>query len=165
MARSLQEVGGWAEGMHPLDVFLKNTHEVLGPLHRETAHAVLSKMEFLTKDYSVRKAIYGYGPDATTVIVNFGTIEAKVTSTLGGDVILPPWGFIVEGSRFAAFHTSRWNGQDYGKGALFTLQAVDNKNLDEAYRVRIFHAFGPAAIRWKGNIYTIQREQVIQPSE
>jgi hypothetical protein len=49
--------GGWAEGMHPLDVFLKNTHEVLGPLHRETAHSVLAKLEFLTEDRSVRKVI------------------------------------------------------------------------------------------------------------
>jgi hypothetical protein len=157
--------GGWAEGMHPLDVFLKNTHEVLGPLHRETAHAILTKMEFLTKDYSVRKAIYGYELDATTVIVNFGTREAEVTSTLGGDVILPPCGFIVDGPRFAAFHASRWNEQDYSKGALFTLQAMDNKDLDKAHRVRIFHAFGPTTIRWKEHLYKVQREQVIEPHE
>jgi hypothetical protein len=155
--------GGWAEGMHPLDVFLKNTHEVLGPLHRETAHAVLTKLEFLTKDYSVRKATYGYGPDATKVIVNFGTTEAKFTSTLGGDVILPPWGFVVEGPRFAAFHASRWNEQEYGKGALFTLQAITNENLNEAHRIRIFHAFGPANIRWKEDVYKVEREQIIQP--
>jgi len=155
--------GGWAEGMHPLDVFLKNTHEVLGPLQRETAHAVLTKLEFLTKDYSVRKATYGYGPDATKVIVNFGTTEAKVTSTLGGDVILPPWGFVVEGPRFAAFHASRWNEQEYGKGALFTLQAITDENLNEAHRIRVFHAFGPAEIRWKEDLYKVEREQIIQP--
>ena len=155
--------GGWAEGMHPHDVFLKNTHEVLGPLHRETAQAVLTKLEFLTKDYSVRKATYGYGPDATKVIVNFGTTEAKVTSTLGGDVILPPWGFVVEGPRFAAFHASRWNEQEYGKGALFTLQAITNENLNEAHRIRVFHAFGPANIRWKEDVYKVEREQIIQP--
>jgi hypothetical protein len=156
---------GWAAGMHPLDVFMKNTHEVLGPLHRETAHSVLAKLEFLAKDRSVRKATYGYGPDATRVIVNFGKKEAEVTSILGGDVILPPWGFTVEGPRFAAFHASRWNGQDYGAGALFTVQAVDNNDLDKALRVRVFHAFGPAGLRWKGKIYNVQREQVVELSD
>jgi hypothetical protein len=156
---------GWAEGMHPLDVFLKNTHEVLGPLHRETAHAVLAKLEFLTEDHKVRKATYGPGQDATTVIVNFGTTEAKVTSGPAGDVILPPWGFVIEGPRFVAFHASRWNGQDYGKGALFTLHAMDNKNLNEAHQVRIFHAFGSPTIRWKEDLYSVQREQVIGLSE
>lgn len=157
--------GGWAEGMHPLDVFLKNTHEVLGPLHRETAHAVLTKLEFLTEDRSVRMATYGYGSEATKVTVNFGTKEAKVTSTPGADVILPPWGFTVEGPRFAAFHATRWNGQDYDKGALFTLRATDNTSLNRARRVRVFHAFGPADIRWKNKSYTVQRERVIQLSE
>jgi hypothetical protein len=155
--------GGWAEGMHALDVFLKNTHEVLGPLHGETAHAVLTELEFLTKDSTVRKATYGYGPDATKVIVNFGTTEARITSVLGGDAILPPWGFVIEGPRFAAFHASRWDGQDYGKGTLFTFQAMDDENLNKARRVRVFHAFGPATIRWKDDIYTVRREQVIRP--
>jgi len=155
--------GGWAQGMHPLDVFLKNTQEVLGPLNRETAYAVLTKLELPTKDNSVRRATYGSGPDATKVIVNFGTTEAKVTSTLGGEVVLPPWGFVVEGPRFAAFYASRWNEQEYGQGALFTLHAKTDENLNEAHRIRVFHAFGPANIRWKGILYTVDREQIIQP--
>ena len=157
--------GGWAEGMHPLDVFLKNTHEILGPLNRQTAHAVLTKMTFLTDDRSVRKAVYGDEPEATTVIVNFSATQAKVTSAFGGEVVLPPWGFVVEGPRFAAFYASRWNGHDYGKGALFTLQAMDNKNLSEALQVRVFHAFGSPMIRWKADLHTVQRAEVIQVSK
>ncbi len=157
--------GGWAENMHPIDVFLKNTHEVLGPLHSVTAHDVLTRMEFLNKDRTLRQATYGQGKDATKVIVNFGTTEARVTSKLGGDVVLPPWGFVVEGPRFVAFHARRWNGEEYGKGALFTLQAKDDKDLKNSHRVRIFHAFGPANLRWRGNRYKVQREQVIQPQQ
>lgn len=157
--------GGWAEGMHPVDVFLKNTHEVLGPLHKETAHAVLSKLEFLTGDHAVRKATYGHASDATKVIVNFGTNEAKVTSSLGGDVVLPPWGFVVDGPRFAAFHACRWNEQDYGNGAMFTLQSINNKNLSEALQVRVFHAFGSPVIRWKSDLHTVQRTRVIRVRE
>lgn len=157
--------GGWAENMHPLDVFLKNTHEVLGPLHSVTAHDVLTRMEFLNKDRTLRQATYGQGKDATKVIVNFGTTKARFTSKPGGDVVLPPWGFVVEGPRFVAFHARRWNGEEYGKGALFTLQAKDNKDLKNSHRVRVFHAFGPANLRWRGNRYKVQREQVIQPQQ
>jgi hypothetical protein len=154
--------GGWAEGMHPVDIFLKNTQEVLGPLHSVTAHERLSKMEFLGKDFALRQAIYGDSQTATKVIVNFGTTEAKVTSKIGEDVVLPPFGFIIEGSRFAAFYANRWAGQDYPGGALFTLRSMDDKDLQQSRRVRIFHAFGPDAIRWKDKLYNIQREQVLE---
>jgi hypothetical protein len=154
---------GWAEGMHRLDVFLKNTHEVLGPLHAVTAHDRLTRLEFLAEDFTVRKATYADGENATAVIVNFGSAEAAVKCPLGGDVVLPPWGFVVEAPRFVAFHARRWNGQDYDKGALFTLRSVDGKGLKDARQVRVFHGFGPAELRWKAELYTVQREQVIQP--
>jgi hypothetical protein len=146
-----------------MDVFLKNTHEVLGPLHSVTAHDVLRQLEFLDKDQTLRQAIYGQGKNATRIIVNFAATEARVKSKLGGDVILPRWGFIIEGPRFAAFHALRWNTEEDGNGALFTLQAKDDKDLKNSRRIRVFHAFGPENLRWKNNIYKIKREQVIQP--
>ena len=152
---------GWAKGMHPLDVFLKNTYEVLGPLHSATAHNTLSKLEFMTEDFTLRQATYGQGENATRIIVNFGIKEAQVESMLGGKVTLPPWGFVIEGPHFAAFHARRWNGQEYEKGALFTLRAMDKKNLKEADRIRIFHAFGPETIKYKDSLYKVQREKVI----
>ena len=51
--------GGWAEGMRPVGVFLKNTHEVLGPLHAATAHERLTRFEFLTPERTLRRATYG----------------------------------------------------------------------------------------------------------
>lgn len=153
---------GWAEGMHAVDVFLKNTQEVLGPLHSSTAHERLTRMEFLTTDRTLRQAVYGDGDNATKMIVNFAAADAKVASKLGGDVVLPPWGFVVEGRRFAAFYASRWGGQEYASGALFTLQAIDDNSLSQAKRVRVFHGFGPATLRWKDAVYEVQREQIIQ---
>ena len=153
---------GWAEGMHPLDVFLKNTYEVLGPLHSVTAHNLLRKLDFLTKDFTLRQATYGRGKKATRIIVNFGNKDAQVESTLGGKVILPPWGFVIEGPRFAAFHARFWGGQDYGKGAMFTLRAMDEKSLKETERIRVFHAFGPHTLRWNGKVHKVQREKVIR---
>ena len=153
---------GWAEGMHPLDVFVKNTYEVLGPLHGETAHNLLRKLEFLNKDFTLRQATYGQGENATKIIVNFGAKDAQVESTLGGKVTLPPWGFVIEGPRFAAFHARFWGGQDYEKGAMFTLRTMGEKSLKETRRIRVFHAFGLPTLRWNGKIHKVQREKVIQ---
>jgi hypothetical protein len=155
--------GGWAEGMHPVDVFLKNTQEVLGPLHAVTAHDRLTQFDFLDTDRTVRQAVYGNGENATKVIVNFGATDAHVKSSLGGNVVLPPWGFIVEGPRFAAFHAREWGGEEYAEGALFTLQPLGDKVFKEAERVRVFHGFGPNALRWRGKRYEVQREEVIGP--
>ena len=155
--------GGWAEGLHPTDVFLKNTQEVLGPLHAATAHDVLTRLEFLTPDRALRRATYGRGNAATTVVVNFGQADAEVTSKLGGRAVLPPWGFVVEAPRFAAFCATRWGGQDYPGGALFTLRATDGGSLAESKRVRVFHGFGGAALRWAGRNHDVPREKVITP--
>ena len=154
---------GWAEGMHPVDVFLKNTQEVLGPLNAATAHDRLTRLEFLTRDGTVRQAVYGSGDDATKVVVNFSQKEAQVTSKLGGEVVLPAWGFIVESPRFLAFYALRWAGQEYGRGALFTVRSLDDKNLEQSLRVRIFHAFGPSTIRWRDSDYNVEREAVKTP--
>ncbi len=154
---------GWAENMYPLDVFIKNTYEVLGPLHTATAHDVLSQLKFLNKERTLRQAIYGKGKNAIRIIVNFGTEEAQIKSELGANVILPPWGFAIEGPRFAAFYALKWNTEEYDKGTLFTLQSKDEKDLKNSNQIRIFHAFGPEKLRWKDKIYKIKRQQVIQP--
>jgi hypothetical protein len=148
--------------MHPTDVFLKNTQEVLGPLHTATAYHRLSKLEFLTEDRSLRRATYGQGESATRVIVSFASTPASVTSTLGGDVILPALGFVVESPGFAAFHATRWNGQEYEKGALFTLHPTDGRILKDSKKIRVFHAFGPTQLKWKGSLYEVKREQIIE---
>jgi len=153
---------GWAEGMDPLDVLIKNTHEVLGPVHRVTAYERLTRMEFLTSDRSARKAVYGQGENATTIIVNFGSEDAQVQSELGGDVVLPQWGFTVDSPCFAAFYARRWNGRDYGNGSLFTLRPVDERTLQNTRRLRIFHGFGPADITLNGRHYTVAKEQIVE---
>ncbi|MEN6424808.1 MAG: DUF6259 domain-containing protein [Phycisphaerales bacterium] len=154
---------GWADGLHPHDVFLKNTHEVLGPLHHATAYERLTAFEYLKDDKSVRRALYGEGDGATKVTVNFGQTPAEVTSETGGRTVLPPWGFVVENPRFVAFHAQSWNGHDYGDGALFTLRPTDNKPLKDSGSIRVFHAFGPATLSWRGKAYEVSREETIEP--
>jgi len=154
---------GWAEGMHPADVFLKNTQEVLGPLQEATAHVRLTRFEFLSADRTVRRAVYGEGPDATEAIANLGGQEAQVETRLGGRVMLPPWGFVVEGPRFAAFYATQWGGRKYQGGALFTLRLLDGEGIAKPGKVRIFHGFGDPAIAWQGGTYEVRREQTVEP--
>ncbi|MCY2986774.1 MAG: DUF5696 domain-containing protein [Planctomycetota bacterium] len=154
---------GWAAGLHPTDAFLKTTQEVLGPLHQATAHQRLVRFEYLAPDRSIRRAVYGDGPEATTVVVNFGATEASVQSTLWGDVHLPPWGFVVDGPRFSAFYAKRVAGREYPDGTLFTLQAMEGPSLSQATKLRIFHGFGDPQLPWSGKSYQIPRDQVLVP--
>ncbi len=154
---------GWAEGLHPTDVFLKNTHELLGPLHSATAHLRLARLEFLTPDRALRRAVYGSGDEAVTVVANFGRTDATVETRLGGPVALPPWGVVVDAPRFAGFYARRWGGQSYPEGALFTLRSLDDQPLASSRQVRVFHAFGPATLAWRGRTWNVAREQTIAP--
>jgi hypothetical protein len=153
---------GWAEGLHRVDAFLKTTHEVLGPLHEATAHQRLTRLEFLTPDRAVRRAVYGEGGDATTVVVNFGAEDATLQSRFGGDVVLSQWGFVVDSPRLAAFYAKRWGGREYPQGALFTLRAEHDAGLHQARRLRVFHGFGDPFLRWHDKECEVRREETIQ---
>jgi len=148
---------GWAEGLCPMDRFVKNTHEILGPLAAITAHARLTKLEFLTTDRAVRRATFGGsgGRPAAVVTVNFGANEFVAESTLGGKVKLPTWGFLIESPQFVAFHATSWAGRDYSAPVLFTAR------MDEKH-TRIFHGFGDARLTWRGRELEVGREMEIE---
>jgi hypothetical protein len=154
---------GWAAGRHPTDAFLKTTHEVLGPLHQATAHQRLVRFEYVTPDRSLRRAVYGDGPGATTVVVNFGSADAAVPSGLWGDVLLPRWGFVIEGPRYTAFYAKRAAGREYPAGSLFAIQLVDGPSLQQAAGVRVFHGFGDPQLTWRGKALQVVREATIAP--
>ena len=143
-------------------MFLKTTHEVLGPLQRATAHQRLTRFEFLSPDRGMRKSVYGNGEDSTVVVVNIGHTDAGFDSRSGGRVVLPPWGFVVEGPRFLAFYSRTWNGRAYPDGALFTVRAERQGTLAKADRVRVFHGFGDPRIELKGSTREVGREAVIE---
>ena len=152
---------GWAAGRHPWDVFIKNTHEVLGPLHHATAHERLNRLRFLNKEKTVRRASYGSGADAVHVTVNFGVADYEVETVFGGTVVLPRWGFVVEGPRFVAFCSRTWAGERYERPSLFTVRPAGEANLEDASRVRIFHAFGDSTIQWRGQSHNVARQRIV----
>lgn len=152
---------GWAAGLHPLDRFVKNTHEVLSPLNELTAQKPMSRHQFLTPDRRVQRSVFGEGAGAMEVIVNAGRGEYRHRSKHGGEVVLPPGGFLVESREFAAFHALSWGGRSYEAPVLFTLRSLDGRPLERSRRIRVFHAFGDAHLRLGGTSEIVNKERVI----
>jgi len=160
--RYLRAESKYMRSLHPFDRFLRLTNEVLGPLHRQTAFDRLTEFKFLTEDRSVRQAVYGKGDGRTWITVNFGKREAVVRTPDGRKAVLPPWGFVVVGPRFAAFNVVSLGGTRYPSGVLFTVRSVTGAPLSRAEQVRIFRGFGPEKITWGGGTYRVEFEKIVK---
>ena len=154
--------GGWAEGLHPLDRFVKNTHEILSPLNELTSQVTMTRHQFLTPDRKVRRTVFGDGRNQAEVVVNAGATDFRCQTKSFGEVLLPPNGFVVESPTFAAFHALSWNGLRYEADAapLFTLRSLDGKPLARSKRVRVFHGFGDPRLKLGRTLQTVAREAV-----
>jgi hypothetical protein len=158
---------GWAEGMCLVDRFIKNTHEILSPLHEITAETVVTGHEFLT--LTVEHVVFGEDVEA---VVNKASAEFAEwtykyaeyvhTSKMGGDVLLPTFGFVIESPTFVAFHALSWNGVEYGKPVLFTIRSLDGKPLEKSKKIRVFHGFGDSKLKLRGKTHTITREEILE---
>jgi hypothetical protein len=156
--------GGWAEGLHPVDRFIKNTCEVLCPLNELTARLPMTGHQFLTPDRKARRTVFGEGTGAVEVVVNSGAAAYVCDSRLGGRVELPPGGFLVESPTFVAFHASTWAGRRYESLPLFTLRSLDGRPLAESHRVRVYHAFGGNEIVLGKAPRMVKRDVVLDPN-
>jgi len=154
---------GWTAGLHPLDRFVKNTHEILSPLNELTAQVQMTKHEFLTPDRKVERTVFGDGRGATTVVVNRSERDYTVKAKLGGEVVLPPYGFVVESPTFVAFHALSWGGQRYDAPALFTLRSEDGRTLERSRRVQIYHGFGDSQVRLGTRRFQVPKQEVVAP--
>jgi len=151
---------GWAAGMHIWDRFIKNTHEILSPLYARTARALIGRYEFLDTDRLVRRTTFANG---VTVLVNGGATDYGSASSLG-DVVLPPYGLLVEAGSFAALVVTAWDGERYDGPVLFTLTSLDGMPVVQSRKVRVFHGFGDARLLWGGAVAEVQREAVLERS-
>jgi len=155
---------GWAAGLHPMDRFIKNTYEVLSPLNELTAQTPMTQHQFLTPDRKVERTVFGESGNAVQVLVNASKTNYVCSSKLGGRLLLPPFGFLVESPTFIAFHALNWNGLRYDSPVMFTLRSIDNQPLSRSHQVRAFHAFGDAHIRLRRSTKAVTREDVVDPA-
>jgi hypothetical protein len=151
---------GWAEGLHPVDRFVKNTYEILSPLNELTARMPMTEHQFLTPDREVQRTVFGEGASAVEVIVNASASDYHHQSRTGS-VLLPPYGFLIESPTFVAFHARSWNGLRYGAPVLFTLRSLDGKPLPHCRKIRIYHGFGDARVNIGGRVRTVSREATV----
>jgi hypothetical protein len=154
---------GWAEGLCTWDRFMKNTHEVLGPLYARTAQALIERYEFLDDDQPasgrlVRRTTFDNG---VTTVVNGSEQDVEIISQSGSMVHLPPYGFLIEAGTFAAFHARSWGGHSYDAPVLFTLTSLDGKPLEDSNQIRIYHGFGESELTWQGRSIDVRREAVL----
>ncbi len=152
---------GWADGRHPLDRFVKNTYEILSPLNEITAEMPLAEHQFLSPDRKVTRTIFGEGSEKMEVVVNVSSGDFRHNSQMGGSVVLPPFGFLVESPTFVAFHARNWNGVSYQAAPFFTLRSMDGQPLARAARVRVYHGFGDSRVKLARQIHTVEREAVL----
>jgi len=152
---------GWAEGLHPFDRFVKNTYEILSPLHELTAQMQLNQHQFLTPDRKVQRSVFGEGAARVEVIVNGSRKNFQHQSKTGGTVLLPPYGFLIESPTFVAFHALTWNGLTYSAAPLFTLRSLDGKPLAQSANIRVFHGFGDARLKLGPLTHTVEKEAVL----
>jgi hypothetical protein len=150
---------GWAEGLCLWDRFIKNTHEVLGPLNALTAETLIERYAFLDEARLIRETTFRNGVRA---VVNGSEAVFTASSPLGERVRLPPYGFLVEAGTFAAFHALSWGGRAYHRPVLFTLTSLDGKPLAESGRVRVYHGFGDAQLAWRGETVEVRREEILE---
>jgi hypothetical protein len=153
---------GWAQWMHPMDRFIKNTYEVLAPLNELTARSQMSRHEFLNSDGTIERTVFGEGSSAMRIVINRSSANYVCESNLGGDVLLPPYSFLAESPTFVAFHSSSWGGVNYHSPTMFTLCGLDNRALSRSRRIRIYHAMGDADVRIGGVTRMVPREAVFE---
>jgi hypothetical protein len=147
--------------MHPLDRFVKNTYEMLSPLNEITSTMRLTSHQFLTADRKVQKTVFGQGDKAVEVVVNAGPTEYVHGGGKAGEVVLPPYGFVIHSPSFAAFHALSWAGRRYAAPALFTLRSLDGLPLDRSRKVRVFHGFGDSSVQVGKASHTVEKEAVV----
>ncbi|HET7213874.1 MAG TPA: hypothetical protein VFL79_09810 [Terriglobia bacterium] len=95
------------------------------------------------------------------MVVNSGTDNFRWSSKSGGEITLPPNGFLVESPAFVAFHALAWNSILYSAAAapLFTLRSMDGKALENSANVRVYHGFGDARLKFRDATRKIKREE------
>ncbi|MGB7758376.1 MAG: DUF5696 domain-containing protein [Bryobacteraceae bacterium] len=153
---------GWAQGMHPADRFMKNTHEVLSPLNEITGKMPMTRHEFLTADSKAQRSVFSDGKRTVEVVVNMGESPLQWKSKLGGAIELPVYGFLVESTDFVAFRAQIWSGHRYTAAPIFTLRSLDGKPLTLSRRIRVFHAQGDAELQLRGSARAVAKEAVLE---
>jgi hypothetical protein len=136
-----------------IDQFIKNTYEVLSPLHRATALLPMTDHAFLTSERDVQRTRFGSDVEIT---VNYGAKDYTAPNAT-----LPQYGFLIESPTFVAFCARRYGKLSYSEPTLFVMRSLDGRPLRDSGKVRIYRGFGDRRVDWNGEILDVEAERVV----
>jgi len=110
----------------------------------------MSDHEFLNPERTIQRTTFGKGPDQVIAVVNTGAADFPTKSRFGRNVILPPYGFLIESPTFVAAHVREWNRSTHPEGVMFTLRSQDGKDLRRQKRPAI-HRLRKLCRLWRSN--------------
>ncbi|MDF1512754.1 MAG: DUF5696 domain-containing protein [Anaerolineae bacterium] len=150
---------GWAYDFCTWDRFIKNTQSILGPLNKRTSQTLIRDYTFLDDERLIRKTAFGNG---TTVVVNGSDTTFAFHSALWGEIILPPFGFLVDAGDFVAFYAAEWWENTYENPPLFTLESMDGQSVNHSKKLRVYHGFGATELTIGGRLFEVGREAILE---
>jgi len=135
-------------GLGLTDGFIKNTYEVLSPLHRLTALMPMTDHRFLTADRTAESTRFGKEVEIT---VNYGTSEFTTEHA-----VLPQYGFLIESPTLVGFHARSYRGTKFSKSTMLVVQSADGKSLKSSKRILMYAGFGDRPTTWNGRAVTMK---------
>ncbi len=135
-------------GLGLTDGFIKNTYEVLSPLHRLTALLPMTDHRFLKPDRRAESTRFGKDIEIT---VNYGTADLVLKNA-----VLPQYGFLIESPTLVAFHARSYRAMRFTQPTLLVVQSADKKDLKSCRNIQLYSAFGDRPTEWNGRAVTIK---------
>ena len=130
------------------DGFIKNTYEVLSPLHRLTALLPMTDHRFLKPNRRAESTRFGKDVEIT---VNYDTADLVLK-----DAVLPQYGFLIESPTLVAFHARRYRTIQLTQSTMLVVQSLDKKNLESSRDIQMYCAFGDRPVKWNGRDVTLK---------
>ena len=130
------------------DGFIKNTYEVLSPLHRLTALLPMTDHRLLTPNRKAETTRFGKDVEIT---VNYDSKDLVLDKA-----VLPQYGFLIESPTLVAFHARSYRTMQFTQPTMLVVQSADGKRLTASRQLRMYVAFGDAPAKWAGRPVTIK---------
>ncbi len=135
-------------GLGLTDGFIKNTYEVLSPLHRLTALMPMTDHRFLKPNRKAESTRFGKDVEIT---VNYDASELVVKNA-----VLPQHGFLIESPTLVAFHARSYGTMHLTQPTMLVVQSLDRKNLKSSRSIQMYAAFGDRPAKWNGRGVTLK---------
>jgi hypothetical protein len=128
-------------GLGLTDGFIKNTYEVLSPLHRLTAFQPMTDHRFLSANRKAESTRFGKDFEIT---VNYDATDLTLKNA-----VLPQYGFLIESPTLVAFHARSYRTTRFTQPTMLVVRSADGKNLRSSRQCQVYVAFGDTPTKWE----------------